>query len=133
MTKPFHPKELSARVRALLRRVPADAAGAGGEGEAVLVLGEVEVRPDEGIVRRAGVEVSLTRTEFRLLVEMAARAGRVFSRRTLLSLVWGADALATDEKLVDAHIYRLRAKIEDDPAEPRHVVTVRGMGYKVVL
>jgi DNA-binding response OmpR family regulator len=135
VTKPFEPKELTARIRALLRRVRAPRAGVGeGAGPTRIVLGDgdVEVVPEEGIVRRGGEDVSLTKTEFRLLCEMAANPGRVFSREVLLEQVWGYTYLG-DGKLVDTHIHRLRAKIEDDPANPRHVVTVRGLGYKVVV
>lgn len=127
VTKPFQPKELAARIRALLRRVrgmePASA---------VIRLGDdLEVRPDEGSVRLRGEDVHLTMTEFRLLCEMASSPGRVFSREILLERVWGYGYFG-DGKIVDVHVYRLRAKIEDDPAHPRHVLTVRGIGYKVV-
>jgi DNA-binding response OmpR family regulator len=126
VTKPFKPKELAARVRALLRRVRME------EPSSVIRLGsDLEVLPDEGIVRRAGAEIHLTRTEFRLLCELAEAPGRVFTRETLLERIWGYDYFG-DGKLVDAHIYRLRAKIEADPANPSHVITVRGLGYKIV-
>jgi DNA-binding response OmpR family regulator len=126
VTKPFEPKELAARVRALLRRVRME------EPSSVIRLGsDLEVLPDEGIVRRAGAEIHLTRTEFRLLCELAEAPGRVFTRETLLERIWGYDYFG-DGKLVDAHIYRLRAKIEADPANPSHVITVRGLGYKIV-
>jgi DNA-binding response OmpR family regulator len=91
----------------------------------------VEIVPEEGVVRRDGAEVHLTRTEFRLLCELAAAPGRLFSREALLESVWGYEYIG-DSKLVDAHIHRLRAKIEEDPANPQHVVTVRGLGYKAV-
>jgi DNA-binding response OmpR family regulator len=98
----------------------------------VIRLGrDLEVRPDEGVVRLRGEEIHLTMTEFRLLCEMTSGLGRVFSREVLLERIWGYDYFG-DGKLVDVHIYRLRAKIEDDPANPRYVLTVRGVGYKVV-
>ena len=126
VVKPFEPKELSARIRALLRRAHRfPSAGDGG-----IVIGDLEIRPEEGVVRKAGSPVQLTRTEFRLLCEMAAHPGRVFTREALLDLVWGYPYLG-DGKLVDTHVYRLRAKIEANPAEPVHVLTVRGLGYKV--
>lgn len=128
VSKPFEPKELTARLRALLRRVR----GFGDSASKVIRLGdELEVVPDEGLVRRRGKPVHLTRTEFRLLCEMAAAPNRVFSRETLLSQVWGYGYFG-EAKLVDVHIRRLRTKIEDDPASPRYVQTVRGLGYKVV-
>ncbi len=125
LTKPFAPKELSARIRALLRR-----ARSTDSGSAHLRFGELEIIPDEGVVRRNGQDVHLTKTEFRLLVELASSPGRVFSREVLLERVWGYGYFG-DGRLVDVHIRRLRTKVENDPANPRHVVTVRGLGYKL--
>jgi DNA-binding response OmpR family regulator len=125
LTKPFEPKELSARIRALLRRVRPSAPG-----HTHLRFGELEVIPDEGVVRKSGTEVHLTKTEFRLLVELASSPGRVHSREHLLEKVWGYDYFG-DGRLVDVHVRRLRTKVEADPAMPRHVVTVRGLGYKL--
>jgi len=125
LTKPFAPKELSARIRALLRRArPAT------PGHARLTFGDLEIIPDEGVVRRGGEEIHLTKTEFRLLVELATSPGRVFSREGLLERVWGYGYFG-DGRLVDVHVRRLRTKVEADPANPRHVVTVRGLGYKL--
>jgi DNA-binding response OmpR family regulator len=125
LTKPFAPKELSARIRALLRR-----ARTTDSGSAHLRFGDLEVIPDEGVVRRSGRDLHLTKTEFRLLVELASSPGRVFSREVLLERVWGYGYFA-DGRIVDVHIRRLRTKVEADPANPRHVVTVRGLGYKL--
>jgi DNA-binding response OmpR family regulator len=125
LTKPFEPKELSARIRALLRRVRPSSPG-----HTHLRFGELEVIPDEGVVRKSGTEVHLTKTEFRLLVELASSPGRVHSREHLLEKVWGYDYFG-DGRLVDVHVRRLRTKVEADPAMPRHVVTVRGLGYKL--
>jgi DNA-binding response OmpR family regulator len=125
LTKPFAPKELSARIRALLRR-----ARSSDSGSAHLRFGDLEIIPDEGVVRRSGEEIHLTKTEFRLLVELASSPGRVFSRETLLERVWGYGYFG-DGRLVDVHVRRLRTKVEADPANPRHVVTVRGLGYKL--
>ncbi len=125
LRKPFDPKELSARIRALLRRVRTD------DGPPTRIqVGQLEVLPEEGVVRHAGDDVHLTRTEFRLLVELAAADGRVLSREDLLEKVWGYDYFG-DGRLVDVHVRRLRTKIEPDPANPRYVMTVRGMGYKL--
>ena len=96
----------------------------------MLSVGTLEIVPDEGVVRRAGEPVHLTRTEFRLLCELASSPGRVFSREVLLERVWGYDYFG-DGRLVDVHIRRLRTKVEDDPAHPEHVLTVRGLGYKL--
>ncbi len=125
LTKPFAPKELSARIRALLRRartVESD--------PAKLVFGDLEIIPAEGVVRLADKEVHLTKTEFRLLVELANNSGRVLSREVILGRVWDYDYFG-DGRLVDVHIRRLRTKIEPDAANPRHVITVRGLGYKL--
>jgi DNA-binding response OmpR family regulator len=127
VTKPFQSKELAARIRALLRR----ARGVDTPSQLVRLGADLEVLPDEGVVRRRGEEVHLTRTEFRLLCEMAASPGRMFTREMLLERVWGYGYFG-EGKIVDVHVYRLRAKIEDDAANPRHVITVRGLGYKVV-
>lgn len=126
VTKPFQPKELAARIRALLRR----ARGMEPPSSAIRLGSGLVVLPDEGVVRRNGEDVHLTRTEFRLLCEMAGSLGRMFTREMLLERIWGYGYFG-DGKIVDVHVYRLRAKIEDDPANPRHVITVRGLGYKV--
>ena len=125
LTKPFAPKELSARIRALLRRIRPT-----GPAHTRLVFGELEIMPDEGKVTRAGQDVHLTKTEFRLLCELAQNPGRVFSRESLLDKVWGYDYFG-DGRLVDVHVRRLRTKVEHDAANPRHVVTVRGLGYRL--
>jgi DNA-binding response OmpR family regulator len=125
LTKPFAPKELSARIRAMLRRVRSDQP----TGQHMR-FGDLEIIPDEGVVRKADAEVHLTKTEFRLLVELASNPGRVFSREVLLERVWGYGYFG-DGRLVDVHVRRLRTKVENDPANPRHVVTVRGLGYKL--
>ena len=125
LTKPFAPKELSARIRALLRRVRSSDAG-GSE----IVFNDLQILPEEGIVRVSGTEAHLTKTEFRLLVELASNPGRIFSREVLLERVWDLGYFG-DGRLVDVHVRRLRTKIEPDPANPRHVVTVRGLGYKL--
>jgi DNA-binding response OmpR family regulator len=125
LTKPFVPKELSARIRALLRRARPTVPG-----NPRLKFGDLEVVPQEGVVTRGGEPVHLTKTEFRLLVELANHPGTVFSREDLLEKVWGHGVFG-DGRLVDVHVRRLRTKIEADPANPRYVVTVRGLGYKL--
>ena len=125
LTKPFAPKELSARIRALLRRTRPSSTP-----HARISLGDLAIVPDEGKVSRGGEEVHLTKTEFRLLCELADNPGKVFSREALLDKVWGYDYFG-DGRLVDVHIRRLRTKVEADPANPRHVVTVRGLGYRL--
>ncbi len=133
VTKPFVAKELAARIRALLRRVRTTE----DEPASVLTFGDFELLPDEGVLRHVGgegapgAEVHCTRTEFRLLCELAANANKVLSREQLLDRVWGYDYFG-DGRLVDVHIRRLRTKVEPDPALPRYILTVRGMGYKLV-
>jgi len=126
VTKPFVTKELVARIRALLRRGrPAK------ESDAAIVVGDIEILPEAASVSKRGEPVHLTKTELRLLSTMAARPNQVFTREVLLDRVWEYDYFG-DSRLVDVHIRRLRAKIEDDPHEPQIVQTVRGIGYKVV-
>ncbi|MCU1490496.1 MAG: putative OmpR family two-component response regulator [Acidimicrobiaceae bacterium] len=125
VTKPFEPKELAARIRALLRRARASDTGPG-----ALTFGDLEIEPDAGVVRLSGEEVHLTRTEFLLLCELAANPGKVLSREQLLERVWSYDYFG-DGRLVDVHVRRLRTKVEPDPANPHHVLTVRGLGYKL--
>ena len=125
LTKPFAPKELSARIRALLRRArPSDVA------HAVLEFGDLSIVPAEGRVTLRGTDVPVTKTEFKLLCVLAEDPSGVFSRETLLKKVWDYDYFG-DGRLVDVHVRRLRMKIEVDPANPRHVVTVRGLGYRL--
>ncbi len=126
VVKPAVPKELSARVRALLRRASRGVA----QEQARMAFGDLEVLPDAGVVRLGGEPVSLTKTEFRLMCELAQAPGRVLTREVLLDRVWGYDYFG-DGRIVDVHVSRLRTKVEADPAHPRHIVTVRGLGYKL--
>jgi DNA-binding response OmpR family regulator len=128
VTKPFVAKELAARIRALLRRArPPEE-----EDPSALSFGTLQLLPEQGVLRHAdGTEVHCTRTEFRLLCELAASPNKVLSREQLLDRVWGYDYFG-DGRLVDVHIRRLRTKVEVDPALPQHILTVRGMGYKLV-
>ncbi len=136
VTKPFELKELTARLRALRRRGPRVGASSsdappgpvGGralDAEAGLVLDETA-----GRVTRDGTDVRLTVTEYRLLVELASPPGRVLSRAVLLRSVWDRGFFG-DERIVDVHVRRLRTKVEQDASDPRLVVTVRGLGYRL--
>ncbi len=125
VTKPFVLKELTARIRALLRRTRLS------DQSDTMSFGKVTVYPEEGIVAKDGVDLHCTKTEFRLICELIENSGKVLSRDQLLDRVWGYDYFA-DGRLVDVHIRRLRMKIEDDPTNPAHLVTVRGLGYKLV-
>jgi len=130
VTKPVVPKELSARIRAALRRTqtvepsPSNA-------KSLNKIGDVEIDRVLSVVRKNGVEIALTKTEFRLLVEFADHPGMVLSRDQLLERVWGYEYLG-DSRLVDAHVRRLRVKVETQPEEPTMIVTVRGMGYRLL-
>jgi DNA-binding response OmpR family regulator len=128
VTKPVVPKELAARIRALLRRVHL-------QGKATTPLattfGDVEIRREQGIVLKGGHELNLTKTEFRLMCEFADHAGAVLSRDQLLERVWGYEYLG-DSRLVDAHVRRLRLKVEDHPDDPKLIVTARGIGYRLM-
>jgi two-component system, OmpR family, response regulator MtrA len=123
VTKPFELPELVARVRAALRRSAADA------GDRRIVAGDLEIDPQGFRATKAGEELDLTATEFRLLLELAGRPGQVFTRELLLERVWNYEYLG-DSRLVDVAVQRLRAKIEDDPKHPALITTVRGVGYR---
>ena len=126
VTKPFVAKELAARIRALLRRTEP----IHGQAPRHATAGDLVVGLDDGVVTRAGERVDLTRTEYRLLCELALAEGRICTREHLLDRVWGYDYFG-DSRIVDVHVRRLRLKVESDPATPRHVVTVRGLGYRL--
>ena len=129
LTKPFGMRELMARVRALLRR---SAAGRGdGDDAARISTGDLELDPRGRSVRRKGVEVQLKPKEFDLLHFLLRSAGQVFTREQLLERVWGYEFFG-GSRTVDVHIHWLREKLEAEPAQPRHILTVRGVGYKFV-
>lgn len=129
ITKPVVPKELAARIMAHLRRVQLHSEiPTTGRAER---FGDVELRRDQAIVVKAGRELALTKTEYRLMCEFADHPNMVLSRDQLLERVWGYDYLG-DSRLVDAHVRRLRVKVEDQPDDPRLIVTVRGIGYRLI-
>ena len=128
VTKPVVPKELAARIRAALRRVQLHETSSAPPRSK---FGDVELRREQGIALKNGQELNLTKTEFRLLCEFADHAGMVLSRDQLLERVWGYEYLG-DSRLVDAHVRRLRVKIEDHPDDPRLIVTARGIGYRLL-
>jgi DNA-binding response OmpR family regulator len=133
VTKPFQIKEISARLRALRRRATSSLIDAGRPTQSDVVLDtdrELVLSTAAGTVRLGEDQVPLTFTEFQLLSELAAMRGVVLSRATLLERVWD-QGFYGDDRLVDAHVRRLRTKIERDPANPELVVTVRGMGYRL--
>ncbi len=128
VTKPYSARELIARIRAVLRR--------GGEADeteeldAVLAAGPVRMDVERHVVTVGGDEVTMPLKEFELLEFLLRNAGRVLTRQQLIERVWGADYVG-DTKTLDVHVKRLRAKVEQDPGKPKHLVTVRGLGYKI--
>ena len=126
MTKPFVIDELLARVRANLRRSPS-----GPDEGRELTVGDLVVAPLTGRVSIGGDAIQLTRTELRLLAVLAGSAGEIVSREQLLARVWHYDYLG-DSRMVDAHVHRLRLKIEHDASDPHRLLTVRGSGYRLV-
>ena len=129
VTKPVVPKELAARIRAALRRVHLHESSS--SSSAISRFGDIEVRREQGIVLKGGVELNLTKTEYRLICEFADHANMVLSRDQLLERVWGYEYLG-DSRLVDAHVRRLRVKVEDQPDDPKLIVTARGIGYRLL-
>ncbi|MDO9175558.1 MAG: response regulator transcription factor [Actinomycetota bacterium] len=129
VTKPVVPKELAARIRAALRRVHLHESTA--SSTSVSRFGDIELRREQGIVLKGGVELNLTKTENRLVCEFADHANMVLSRDQLLERVWGYEYLG-DSRLVDAHVRRLRVKVEDQPDDPKLIVTARGIGYRLL-
>ncbi|CAN5697593.1 MAG: response regulator transcription factor [Actinobacteria bacterium] len=127
ITKPFSTAELVSRLRAILRRREFDRS----DGTARLELGALSIDSAEQSVRLHGEEVHLTPMEFRILTLLARDPGRVFERNEILRGVWQTSFVG-DERACDSHIFNLRAKIEDDPREPRRLLTVPGAGYKLV-
>jgi DNA-binding response OmpR family regulator len=127
MVKPFGMRELIARVHALLRRAQLGDSGK----KSRITAGNIDVDLRGRSARRAGVEVQLKPKEFDVLVFLAKNAGRVFTREQVLEHVWGYEFFG-GSRTVDVHIRWLREKLEDEPSRPRHLITVRGVGYKFV-
>src|SRR5579864_2751601 len=121
VVKPFSPRELLARIRAVLRRASAF--------ERVIRFGDVEVDLDRRLITRKGQEINLTRLEYNLLTFFLNNVNRALSRDAILNAVWGFESYP-NTRTVDAHVVRLRQKLEPDPTAPRHVVTVHGLGYR---
>lgn len=128
VTKPFSPREVTARVKAMLRR---DNRGDHTDGDALLRFDGLSIKPAHREVEVNGALVGLSSLEFDLLAALATEPGRVFSRAQLLEKVWGYDFYG-DERVVDVHIRSLRARLGDDAGDPHVIATVRGVGYKFV-
>ena len=127
LTKPFGLRELMSRIRALLRRAYGDLSDAAGG--RVIRHGDLVIDLERRRVQRGDRRISLTPTEFEILRHLASRPGRVYTRGELLELLRDYEALDQDEKTINVHVSHLRDKIEDDPAAPAFVMTVRGVGY----
>jgi two-component system, OmpR family, phosphate regulon response regulator OmpR len=128
LPKPFEPRELLARLRAILRRSRSRSAASGGQASDVLRYGRLEIDRGAREVRLDGAPCSLTGYQFALLLALAEHAGRVMSRDALMDAVKGEQIEAFDRS-IDVHVSRIRAAIEDDPRKPRRIITVRGIGY----
>jgi two-component system response regulator RegX3 len=128
VTKPYRLRELVARIRAVLRRTPATEGAVPVSGDAMHV-GDVMLDPERHEVSIRGTSVRLPLKEFELLALLLENAGRVLTRDTLIDRVWGSDYVG-DTKTLDVHIKRLRSKVEPEPSNPTHIVTIRGYGYK---
>ncbi|WP_091666508.1 response regulator transcription factor [Micromonospora auratinigra] len=126
VTKPYSPRELVARIRAVLRRQTTEA---GESGAPTLAAGPVRMDIERHVVTVDGAPVQLPLKEFELLELLLRNAGRVLTRGQLIDRVWGADYVG-DTKTLDVHVKRLRSKVEPEPSAPRYIVTVRGLGYK---
>jgi two-component system response regulator RegX3 len=126
VTKPYSPRELVARVRAVLRRNATEPIETS---VATLAAGPVRMDVERHVVTVSGDSVALPLKEFELLELLLRNAGRVLTRGQLIDRVWGADYVG-DTKTLDVHVKRLRSKIEPEPSTPRYIVTVRGLGYK---
>ncbi len=126
VTKPYSPRELVARIRAVLRRPATEAAEST---DATLTAGPVRMDVQRHVVTVAGTSVPLPLKEFELLELLLRNAGKVLTRGQLIDRVWGADYVG-DTKTLDVHVKRLRSKVEPEPSSPRFIVTVRGLGYK---
>jgi len=125
ITKPFSPRELIARVKAVLRRTRDTS-----EKEKTITVGDININTDTYTVTKNGERVNLSATEYRLLLFLVRRKGRVFNRDMLLDAVWKDEAFV-EPRTVDVHVRRLRAQIEDDPSQPVYIRTRRGIGYYV--
>ena len=123
VTKPFSTAELTARVRALLRR------STGTVSDRILEIGDLKIDPGRRSLERQGILVPITTLEFDLLYFLASRAGRVFSREALMEHVWGSDRIV-DDRSIDSLISRVRRKLEKDPSNPQYLQTVWGAGYR---
>jgi phosphate regulon transcriptional regulator PhoB len=125
LTKPFSPRELLARIRAVMRRTSERKTD-----EKVVRIGDLTINRETYTVTKRGIALSLSSTEFRLLIYLVERKGKVFSRDQLLDAVWKDEAFV-EPRTVDVHVRRLRTQIEDDPANPKYLRTKRGIGYYV--
>jgi DNA-binding response OmpR family regulator len=123
LTKPFSPRELVARIRAVLRR-----SGEEQPQQSILTLGDITIDITKYTVTKGTAPLNLSSTEFRLLVYLVQRKGRVYNRNQLLDALWHNEGYV-EPRTVDVHIRRLRTQIEDDPANPVYVKTKRGIGY----
>lgn len=131
ITKPFSPKELIARIRAVMRRSPLTDSTFHEPSNNTISIGDIVIDRETYSATKSGVRLTLSATEFRILVCLAERNGKVIRRDQLITNVWQDDSTA-EPRTIDVHIRRLRMAIEDDPAEPSYIKTLRGVGYYLV-
>lgn len=129
ITKPFSPREVIARMKAIFRRYKQTSNDGETEKEEVLIVGDIEIYPDKYEVNVRGEGIDLTPKEFELLLYLARRTGRILSREQLLNAIWNYD-FAGETRIVDVHISHLRDKIEENTKKPEYIITARGFGYK---
>lgn len=129
ITKPFSPREVIARMKAIFRRYKQTSNDGETEKEEVLIVGDIEIYPDKYEVNVRGEGIDLTPKEFELLLYLASRTGRILSREQLLNAIWNYD-FAGETRIVDVHISHLRDKIEENTKKPEYIITARGFGYK---
>ncbi len=130
VTKPFSPREVVSRARAMLRRPRGPVAGTPADGSPPLHLSDLTIDRDRHAVTRAGAEIQLTAREFDVLAMLAEQPGRVFTRAQILERVWSSEFY--DEHVVEVHVGNLRRKLAEEPSAPTYVETVRGVGYRAV-
>jgi two-component system, OmpR family, response regulator RegX3 len=129
VSKPYRMRELVARMRAVMRRQGTGSPASAEVSAGAISVGEITLDPEEHRVLVGGEELAMPLKEFELLHLLLANAGRVLTRDVLIDRVWGSDYVG-DTKTLDVHVKRLRAKVEDDPANPTRITTIRGLGYK---
>ncbi|WP_341534870.1 response regulator transcription factor [Clostridium pascui] len=132
ITKPFSPKEVAFRVKAHFRRNEYMAIENQIKGKSIISFGDIEIHEEKGEVKKSGISVTLTAKEYSLLLYLAKNPNQILSKNKIFQQVWGDDFQGYDNTLM-VHIRHLRQKIEDDSANPKYIITVKGLGYKLII